>query len=258
MLERDAIVLAALVGLTACGPRESAANGEDFEPRIIRVIGEAKEYVPADMFTFTIIMFAAKPTSQEALNEAAQRIVPVVGTLEALKPNAIRLIGPTFSVRQYYGLNRNDEGDVEEIEHPSKSEGFVATVSYRVQTDDIALVPDIISKVATLGVDGFENFNFGLRERGEVEKKAYGAAIADAAETAKAYAKSLGVKLGAVLRVDENFQQPANSFRSGDSEDIVVTARKREGPISIAQIKLPSEPPIQELGARVLVVYAID
>jgi hypothetical protein len=215
-----------------------------------------KTYVPSDTASFRVSMLVSKPKSEDALDDAARRI-QVLAKLLQNYGSAVRLVGPDFKIVPYFALHESKDEGLTQVTHPSKLQGYTAQVSYVVEVNDMKILSDLMSKISESGIDGFDHLKFELRKDNEAVQAAYAEALRQAKARADAYAATTGVKIGRLLRIDEG--RIETKLRDYGEEEIIVTARRMEERVGSmpASVKLPSEPPLQEVEVQIGAVYEI-
>jgi uncharacterized protein YggE len=167
-------------------------------------------------------------------------------------------VGPDFKILPYFALHESKENGMEQVAHPSKLQGYTAQVSYLVEVSDMKILSDLFSKISESGIDGFDGLRFELRNGKEATQLAYAEALRQAKARADAYAEASGVKIGRLLRIDEG--RIDTKLLDFNEEEIIVTARRIEQKLGSmpASVKLPSEPPLQEIDVQIGAVYEIN
>ena len=136
-------------------------------------------------------------TSQAATDVNAKQSNAVVEQLRSLVPAAdIKTIN--FSVNPNYQFPKGGG--------PPVVLGYTANNTVRIEIDDISMIRKVIDAATKSGASNVNRLNFMLRDAAAVRAEALGKAAAQARASAEALAASLKLKVGRVLRLEE--EQP--------------------------------------------------
>jgi uncharacterized protein YggE len=163
----------------------------------IRVHGDAAISAQPDRVQMDIGVISQGATSQAATDLNAKQSNAVVEQLRALVPAAdIKTIN--FSVNPNYQFPKGGGAPV--------VLGYTANNTVRIEIDDISMIRKVIDAATKSGASNVNRLNFMLRDAAAVRAEALGKAAAQARAGAEALAASLKLKLGRVLRLEE--EQP--------------------------------------------------
>jgi uncharacterized protein YggE len=117
--------------------------------------------------------------------------------------------------------------------------GYQCQATVAVETSDLDGVPQLLVDVVAAGASEIDSVDFDVRDRGELQADAERRAIEAARARATRYAKAAGVRLGAVLHIEDASEPPhvyelAAARKAGPGEDLApgeisVTAVVRVG-----------------------------
>ncbi len=185
------IVGIAAVALTA------AAQRSTMPPPDVRVHGEATVSAQPDRVQMDIGVISQGATSQAAADLNAKQSNTVVAQLRTLVPAAnIKTIN--FSVNPNYEYPK-DGGT-------PKILGYTANNTVRLEIDDLTIVRKVIDAATKAGASNVNRLTFVLRDESKARAEALAKAALQAHAAAEALAAALKVKLGRVLRLEE--EQP--------------------------------------------------
>ena len=163
----------------------------------IRVHGDATISAQPDRVQMDIGVITQGATSKAATDANAKKSSAVVAQLRALVPAAnIKTIN--FSVNPNYRFP-NAGG-------PPVVLGYTANNTVRIELDDLSIIRKVIDTATKAGASNVNRLNFMLRDEDKVRAEALGRAAIQAQAAAEALATSLKLKVGRVLRLEE--EQP--------------------------------------------------
>ncbi len=137
------------------------------------------------------------PNSQTATDQNAQKSNTVIDALRAVVPAAsIKTVN--FSVNPNYQYPK--DGGTPTIL------GYTANNTVRLEIDDLSLLRKVIDAATMAGASNVNRLNFLLRDEGRFRAEALAKAAMQAQSGAQALAAALKLKLGRVLRLEE--EQP--------------------------------------------------
>ena len=113
--------------------------------------------------------------------------------------------------------NRNSSGNT-----PPRIVGFQASNTVVVRVRNLDALGGILDRVVSSGANNFQGLSFGLQDPGPVQDAARRNAVAEAQRKATLYADAAGLRLGAVLRLDENGGAPVTYGLSMVAEPVPV------------------------------------
>jgi uncharacterized protein YggE len=204
----------------------------------VRVHGDAVVSARPDRAQLDIGVISQADTSQNAANLNAKQSSAVIEQLRAIVPRA-NITTVNFSVNPNYEYPK-DGG-------PPVTRGYTANNTVRVAIDDMTLLRKAIDLATKSGASNVNRLNFMLRDEAAVRAEALGKAAVQARAGAEALAASLKLRLGRVLRVEE--EQPV----------VVSPAREVELPAGKTQRTEPApvEPGQIDIHASVTLTFEL-
>jgi uncharacterized protein YggE len=187
----------------------------------VRVHGDATVSVQPDRVQLDVGVISQSSTSQGAADLNAKQSRTVIDTLKAVLPAGnIRTVN--FSVNPNYKYSKDGS--------PPTIQGYTANNTVRLELDDLSLLRRLIEAATAAGASNVNRVNFMLRDESKVRAEALAKAADQARAGAVALADRLHVKLGRLLRVEE--EQP------------VIVSPGRQVELAAAKPGV-SEPPIE-------------
>lgn len=185
----------------------------------VRVHGEATVSVEPDQAQIDIGVITQGSTAQAASDANSKQANAVIEQLKSAAPTAtIKTVN--FSVNPNYRYPK--DGGTPTIL------GYTANNTVRMDLNDIALVRKVIEAATKSGANNVNRLNFTLKDEKPFRARALSDAAGQARSGAEALAKSLQLRLGRVLQVEEG--QPV----------IISPARQ----VEFAKAESNTEPPI--------------
>ncbi len=200
-----------------------AQNEPNLTPSV-RVHGEATLSVEPDRAEIDIGVVTQGATSQAASDNNSKQANTVIDQLKAAAPGAtIKTVN--FSVNPNYRYAK--EGGAPTIL------GYSANNTVRMELNDIAVLRKVIDAATKSGANNINRLNFTLRDENPYRAQALERAAGQGRASAEALAKSLHLRLGRVLLVEEGqpvIVSPARQVEFTKSES------NSETPISAGNI----------------------
>lgn len=163
----------------------------------VRVHGDATISQPPDRVQLDVGVISQGSTSQAAADLNAKQSKAVIDTLrQALPAGNIQTVN--FSVNPNFKYPKDGS--------PPTILGYTANNTVRLQIDDLSLLRKLIDAATKAGASNVNRVNFALRDESKARGEALGRAAEQARAAAIALAERLHVKLGRLLRVEE--EQP--------------------------------------------------
>ena len=166
-------------------------------PPDVRVHGEATVSAIPDRAQMDIGVVTQAPNSQAATDQNAKKSNAVIEALRAVVP-AANIKTVNFSVNPNYQYPK-DGG-------PPTILGYTVNNTVRLEIDDLSLIRKVIDAATMAGASNVNRLNFLLRDEGRARAEALAKAAMQAQAGAQALAAALKLKLGRVLRLEE--EQP--------------------------------------------------
>jgi len=206
----------------------------------VRVHGDATISQAPDRVQLDVGVISQGATSEAAADLNARQSKTVIDTLHQTLPTGnIQTIN--------YSLNPNYQYPKDGS--PPTIQGYTANNTVRLQLDDLSLLRKLIAAATKAGASNVNRVNFALRDESKARAEALGKAADQARASAVALAERLHVKLGRLLRVEE--EQPV----------IVSPGRQVElstSPEAGATGTTPIEPGSIDVHASVSVTFEIN
>jgi len=163
----------------------------------VRVHGDATISEPPDRVQLDVGVITQGPTSEAAAERNGKQSKAVIDSLrQALPAGNIQTVN--FSVNPNYQYPKDGS--------PPVIQGYTANNTVRLQLDELGQLRKLIDAATKAGASNVNRLNFALRDESKARAEALGKAAGQARAGAAALAEKLHVKLGKLLRVEE--EQP--------------------------------------------------
>jgi hypothetical protein len=163
----------------------------------LRVHGEVTRSERPDRVQLDVGVLSQGATSETAAELNAKQSKVVIDTLrQSLPAGNIQTVN--FSVNPNYQYPKDGS--------PPAILGYTANNTVRLQLDDLGLLRKLIDAATRAGASDVNRLNFVLRDESKARAEALGEAADQARAGAVALAERLHIKLGRLLRVEE--EQP--------------------------------------------------
>jgi uncharacterized protein YggE len=163
----------------------------------VRVHGEATISERPDRVQLDVGVISQGATSEAAAALNAKESKTVIDSLHLALP-AANIQTVNLSVNPNYQYPKDGS--------PPTILGYTANNTVRLQVDDLSILRKIIDAATKAGASNVNRLNFGLRDDSKARADALGKAADQARAGAAALAERMHVKLGRLLRVEE--EQP--------------------------------------------------
>jgi uncharacterized protein YggE len=187
-----ALAVALLAASAAAAQTPSPAG-----PPVIVVNGTATVERAPDRAFLQLSTESRAPKPEEAQQKNAQAMT---GVQQAVKKAGI----PADAIRTL-GVNLREDADW--VNGKRVPRGFVVTNSIEVRVDDLDGLGKLMDAAVTSGATGIGDVRFDLKDRAAAEREALKLAVADAKGRAEAAAAGAGLRLGSVLRIEEQSER---------------------------------------------------
>jgi uncharacterized protein YggE len=206
----------------------------------VRVHGDATISQPPDRVQLDVGVISQGATSEAAAGLNAKQSKTVIESLrQALPAGNIQTVN--FSVNPNYQYPT--DGSTPSIL------GYTANNTVRVQLDDLSRLHVLIDAATKAGASNVNRLNFALRDESKARAEALGKAAEQARAAAAALAERLHVKLGRLLRIEE--EQPVIV---SPGRQVELTASPEAG----ATAGTPIEPGSIDVHASVSVTFEVN
>jgi uncharacterized protein YggE len=209
------------------------------ERAFVRVHGEATVSAQPDRVQMDIGVISQGTTSQAATELNARQSNAVIEQLRKIVPPAnIKTIN--FSVNPNYQYPKEGGGAPSIV-------GYTANNTVRLELDDLTLAARVIAAATRSGASNVNRVTFALRDESKARAEALGKAADQARAGAQALADRLKVKLGKLLRAEE--EQPV-VVSPGRQVELSAAAKGAAG-------STPVEPGTIEIHASVTLTFEV-
>jgi uncharacterized protein YggE len=220
---------------------------------VIVVLGEGDASKPAEYADLRFGYRGEGKTQVEALQALkAQKDRVEAGLTSLAGATGIKIQPSQLKVATVWskGCAGDEDRDPSTTRPGCAVEGYVATVSVSVDVSPAEVAGNAASLASQLGAVDVEVADGGVRSPAALEQAAAKAALADAQSKAEAIAAASGVRLGPILRVQD---QRAGQLPGGAYQEVVVTGSRIMQPA----VRLDFSPPPVSREAQLTVTYSI-
>ncbi|HVA41112.1 MAG TPA: SIMPL domain-containing protein [Candidatus Binataceae bacterium] len=207
-------VAIALVMTPAGAPAQGPANPAPLQTpqpqgsRTIQVTGSGEAHVAPDVASLNLAIETHAPTAQQSAGQNAALAQKVVDALTTKLEGKGKVWTGGYSLYPEYNEPRPNE-------KPAVT-GYRAENSITVETGEIGMLGGLIDTAIDAGANRINFLNFTLRDESQARSQAIALAAKDAQAQAESLAKSLGVKLGPVVKATtEAENRPMPVMRMG-------------------------------------------
>lgn len=192
-MQMSRVVCTLAAGMSLCLYAQTAKRGT------VRSVGEATVYVAPDQVKISFSVETRANTAQDAAALNASQTAAVLGALTALLKNdgSIRTSG--YSLSPIYNYPQNQ---------PAVLAGYSATNTVEVTLTDLSRVGQMLDAGTKAGATRISGLTFGLRDPEPVRLQALRQAALRARAHAEAMVTGLGLRLGAIVNIDEGSAPP--------------------------------------------------
>jgi uncharacterized protein YggE len=205
----------------------------------IRVHGEATVSALPDRVQMDVGVISLGPTAQAATQTNSTQSNIVLEQLRKLIP-AGNIKTVNFSVNPNYQYPKDGS--------PPSILGYTANNTVRLELDDLKLTRDVIDAATRSGANNVNRLTFALRDESKARAEALGKAADQAKSGAEALAATMKVKIGQLLRLEE--EQPV-IVSPGRQVELGASAKTGAGE------SVPVEPGTIEIHASVSLTFAV-
>lgn len=212
-----AIAAAAAIALAMTPARAPAAGPINPAPpapapeqgaRTIEVTGNGEAHVAPDVASLNLAIETHGATAQQSAGENAALAQKVVDALNTKLQGKGKVWTGGYSLYPEYSEPRPNE-------KPAVT-GYRAENSITVETGEIGMLGGLIDTAIAAGANRINYLNFTLRDESQARSQAIALAAKDAQTQADSLAKSLGVKLGPVVKATTEAEaSPMPVMRAG-------------------------------------------
>jgi uncharacterized protein len=187
-------------------PPLQAAQAQD--SRTIEVTGNGEAHVAPDVASLNLAIETHAATAQQSAGQNAALAQKVVDALTRKLQGKGKVWTGGYSLYPEYNEPRPNEKPV--------VTGYRAENSITVETGEIGMLGGLIDTAVSAGANRINFLNFTLRDESQARSQAIALAAKDAQAQAASLAKSLGVRLGPVVKATTEAQtRPMPMMRMG-------------------------------------------
>ena len=168
------------------------------------VTGEGRIFAPPNIAEITLGVRTEKaPTAEAATKENVKKMNSVI---EAIKKAGVEDKDiKTIDYQLYADYNyTQDQG--------RELTGWNLSQSVRVKIRNLDSIGDVIAKATAAGANQADSVSFTIDDEDELKKQARAEGIKKAQAKAEELSKAAGIKLGKVINVYENYNQPITPY----------------------------------------------
>lgn len=195
--------------------------------------GNAVIYVKPDLLKIDIGVVTQADSAESAAVLNAEQTRATLSRLHTVIRSDEEISTISYAISPNY---RTENGK-------SSISGYTASNTVEVSTDDLADAGKLIDAASAGGANQIQNLQFGLQDQNRAEAQALNHASLEARSNAAAMANALGMKLGAVISMQQGTPQVVRPWRAFD--------------VSMARVATPVEPGPVEIHASVTLVVAL-
>jgi hypothetical protein len=199
-------------------------------PPVIVVNGTATVERAPDRAFLELSSESRAPKPEDAQQRNAQAMTSV--------QQAVRKAGIPQDAIRTVGINLREE--VDWVNGKRTSRGYVVSNSIEVRVDDLDALGKVMDAAVTAGATGVGDVRFDLKDRAGAEREALKLAVADARARADAAAAGAGLRVGAVLRVEEQTGRGGPPIPMTRMTTMAVAAAQPETPVAAGKIQIVS------------------
>jgi len=237
------MIMSALSSMAEVGLKRKAAIATN----VITVRGSAKAAAMPDVATFTFTVREEAKDVKDAQQKMAEKSNAAIAALrkkEVLEKN-IKTQNYSTNPKYNYAVCKTAYCPPQ---NPVLA-GYEATQTISVKITEIAKAGEILNDISAIGVGEISGLTFALDEPEKLKAQVRAEAIDKAKKDAKILAKSLGVRLGNVVR----FNEDNAGIYPMESRLMMVAKSSMDGLSEIPQIQSGE----QQISANVTITYEI-
>ncbi len=216
------------------GPRPAPA-----QPAVISVRGEATLLVDPEVVDLTVVVTAHARDRREAFERLVKRNDEVLDLVRSYGDSVDRVESTGVSVAPELRKGKDE-----------RIRSYSGAVRVRVTVADLAILGELVARVADLETSVIEGPYWRLRRSSPVYREARGRAVAEALARARDYAEAIGSRVTGLLELaDTGLTSTSNPHYAGGGDSVLSFGAR-----SIATGA--AEPPTLDLEPQQQTVYA--
>ena len=230
VLAAPAVFLALLVAAAAGGCSEGYRYGSiDQSLPTISVQGSGKVRVAPDEAVARFGVTSDDKKLERAYKLNTESMNDVIKAVKVLGVKDADITTSSYNVAPVYPTDERGR------RLPGKPASFRVSQELTVKIREIDKTGSVIDKAVSGGTNTFNGLSFGSSRIEQLKKEAKSKAAADARENAALMAKSLGVKLGRVLKVsgDAQVPYPARNMAAFKADSMAAAPRIEPGTMEV-------------------------
>ncbi len=185
-------------------PADPALANEAGQPEI-NVSATGKVSAEPDMVLISFGVVREAKTARDALTANNKAMSEVLSALENVGIAKTDIQTSNFNISpRYHYPKRSGDGS----QPPPKITGYMVSNNVSLRVRDLSKTGELLDQVVTLGVNSGGNIQFLNQNTDEILKNARTAAVKNAIKKANTLANAAGVKLGQLIEIRENSQEP--------------------------------------------------
>lgn len=264
---------------------------------VITSIGYVRVELPANRASFSASFQVVDHSAAKATEQASNKIRDLAAALQTLGADKVRIV-TAFNTTPLYEQYRDKEGNMVDNQRADKIERYQVSAEVSIEVRDTTLLEQTYATVIAAKPTSTSSVDFRLDPENETKTALYTLAVKDARERARLAVDNAGGKLGAVKVIDPTARACQTDVLAGWPSygqalphpttvsaatvgDVIVTGSRMAhpgftsaSPLSVAAapppppgaeltaealgMKLPIEPPLQEMTAEACVVYGLS
>ena len=235
-----AVVLAAAIILSACGPATIVANPAP-PVRTLNVSGSGTATLKPDMAYINIGVHSEAPTAAEAVSMNSTQTQQVVDALKTAGVDAKDIRTTNFSI---YPNTQFDPQTNQKL-----STTYMVDNTVYVTVHKLDQLGDLLDTAVKAGANNVDSIQFDVADKGPAIKQARDQAVKDAKTQVQELASAAGVSLGELQTINFNNSMPSpmlESFGKGGG-----------GGAMAADVAVPINPGTMTLTVNVSMSYEI-
>jgi uncharacterized protein YggE len=245
---------------------------------VIEANGRAQIEALPDRASFSVTFQEVARESGDASGAAADRARLATAAMRQRSGDAVE-IRSNVSIQPIYEQYRDREGVRQDSQRADQIANYVARVILNVEIRDISRAADVRAAALAAAPQGSTDITFYLRQTAEMQRRAFTAAVEDAAARARAAAQAAGARLGPLLALQEGagpclgeWRRPVVGYDRSAAMHAPTAAFEAAAPVvevtgsrgqtirltsdEIARLQLAADPSPVTLSAQVCAVYA--
>ncbi len=194
-----AIVLVAVVALSACGSLPSSINVVSQSPRTVTVTGTGMVTLTPDIAYITIGVQTQNASAKDAVAENNTDAAALIAAIKSFGVETKDIQTTNFSVypQQQYDNNGHITGII-----------YVVSNSVFVTVRDLTKLGDLLDKTVQSGANTISSITFDVADKAAALTQARQAAVNEANKQAQELTKATGVTLGEVQTISYSDSTP--------------------------------------------------